>query len=115
MVHPTPAPFTLSDAAIAKIEWIRSEYLDAFPDNPPAMPGVSLGWRLFDDGSTGPKQVFIAFWRASEFPPVAYEEVQRVSGVDLVFKVLPEDVPVFVGQQIDYAPDRAFFLRPATP
>jgi hypothetical protein len=111
--RPVPAPFTISDAAVRKIGWIREQYREAFPDNPPVMPGVSLGQRLFDNGRRGPKQVFIAFWRASEFPPQAYDEVQRVSGVDLIFKVLDEDVPDFVGKQIDYAPDQAFFLRDA--
>ena len=112
---PVRAPFTLSEAAIRQIEWLRTHYLDAFPDDPSAMPGVSSGYRLFDDGSKGPKRVIIGFWRASEFPPEAHEEVQRVSGVDLVFKAPLEDVPAFAGKQMDFAEDQGFYLRPATP
>jgi len=38
-----------------------------------------------------------------------------VSGVELIFKALPDDVPAFTGKQMDFAEDQGFHLRPATP
>lgn|GEM_PF-1157892 len=110
-----PAPFTLSPAAIKQIERIRDQYLAFSPDDPPVMPGVNLARRLFDDGSFGPERVVIGFWRVSEFPASAYDVVQRVSGVDLVFPVPPEDRPPFAGKQIDYSDDSGFYLRDGAP
>lgn len=110
------APFTISEAALRQIEWIRQQYAEAFPDNLPAMAGVSLGQPVLAGGGLGDYAVMVAFWRRSEFPESARGLVQRVSGLDLVFPVPDQHVPMFVGKEIDYAPDRAFYLRarPAT-
>ena len=105
------APFSISVSALRQIERIRSEYARAFPDDPPVMPGINLGARVLDSGKLGPRQVIVGFWRKSEFPSAAHQQVQRVSGLDLVFPIPPSDLQAFVGKQIDYAPDRAFFLR----
>ena len=105
------APFTLSPAAIRQIEWLRSEYLAYSPDDPPVMPGINLARRLFDDGTLGTARIVVGFWRASEFKESARPLVQRVSGVDLVFPVPPDDVAAFVGQEIDHTPDKGFYFR----
>ena len=105
------APFTISDAALRQIEWIRTQYADAFPDNLPAMAGISLGQSVLKDGGLGDYSVLIGFWRKSEFPDSGYELAQRVSGLDFVFPVPDWQVPMFVGKEIDYAPERAFYLR----
>jgi hypothetical protein len=107
------APFTISERALRQIEWIRGQYLEHFPDDPPAMAGVNLAQPVLPDGKLGPYSVFIAFWRRSEFKVEDRWLVQKVSGLDLVFPVPAEQVLLFVGKQIDYDEDHAFYLRDA--
>jgi hypothetical protein len=106
-----PAPFTISDAALRHIEWMRAQCAEEFPDNPPAMAGVGLGQRVLKEGGLDDYSVLIGFWSKSKFSDSGYELVQRVSGLDLVFPVPDWQVPLFEGKEIDYAPDRAFYLR----
>jgi hypothetical protein len=105
------APFTITHRALEQIEWIRSEYLKHFPDDPPAMPGVNLAQPMLPEGQLGPYSVIIGFWRRSEFKAEDYKLVQSVSGLDLVFPVPADQVAHFFGKEIDYSPERAFYLR----
>ena len=109
------APFVISARALQQIDWIRHQYLAAFPEDPPVMCGVTLSSTIHDDGSFGPKSVAIGFWQRSGFPEAARKNVQRVSGIDLLFPIPPDDLAAFIGKEIDYSPDRAFFLHDAPP
>lgn len=109
--QPIVAPFTISDAALAHIAWLRSQYEDAFPDDPPVMAGVNLGGPLLDDGTIGRLSVVVGFWRKSEFKPGAYEEVQRVSGLDLIFPIPKAYLPAFVGKELHFTSEDGLVLR----
>jgi hypothetical protein len=107
----TNAPFTISDAALTHIAWVRAQYEDAFPDDPPVMAGVSLGGPFSGEGSIGPLRVIVAFWRKSEFKPEAYAEVQRVSGLDLIFPIPEAYLPAFVGKELHFSSEDGLVLR----
>lgn len=109
------ANFSFSSAALAQMELIHRDYLRHSPDDPPVMAGISLGHPISQAGEFGPEAVTIGFWRRSEFPAIAREIVQRVAGIDLIFPVPPAEAAKFDGKVIDYAADRAFFLRAPTP
>lgn len=75
------------------------------------MAGVNLGHRILKEGGLGDYLVIIGFWSRSKFADSGYELVQQVSGLDLVFPVLDWQVLMFVGKEVDYGPDLAFYLR----
>jgi hypothetical protein len=75
------------------------------------MAGISLGGQLFDNGTIGPLSVVVGFWRRSEFKAEGYAEVQRVSGLDLVFPVPRDYRNAFTGKELDYTPEEGLFLR----
>jgi hypothetical protein len=107
-----PANFIFTEAAIAQLAVIRADYDAWFPDDKAEMLAISVGWPVAPDGKEGPAQVSPAYWRKSEFSEAARELVQRVSGVDLIFGAPEPYSALFEGMVVDYAPDRAFFLRP---
>jgi hypothetical protein len=108
---PIPAQFTISDTALRHIAWVRAQYEDAFPDDPPVMAGISLGGQLFDNGTIGPLNVVVGFWRKSEFKPEALAEVQRVSGLDLIFPIPAQYKEAFDGKELHFTETEGLFLR----
>jgi hypothetical protein len=108
--------FALTQAAVEQMLVIREDHIKYFPNDPPVVAGIFVAYPLVE-GRPGHKRVVIGFWRQSEFPPEAWEHegIAEVAGFHVILDVLKEDRPMFRGAVIDYAPDRAFFLRPHSP
>jgi hypothetical protein len=112
MARPQDFPrFTISTAALRHIEWVRTQYAEAFPSDPPAMADLGLGGQLLENGEIGSMRIVVGFWRQSEFKPSGYPHVQRVSGVDLVCTVPSARLPDFEGKELHFTPEDGLFLR----
>ena len=76
------------------------------------MLGVFWGWPVDGSGrQTGEGAPSLGYWRKSELNAEASREVVSVGGVNLIFGVAPEYRDRFKGKILDFAPERAFFLR----
>ncbi len=108
--------FALSDTAVEQMRVIRADYLAYSPQNPPVLAGISVAASLVE-GKAGQWHVVIGFWRQSEITRdnPEWKNAVRVRDIDVVFDVPEEHLPMFAGKVIDYAPDRAFFLKPIPP
>lgn len=111
-IYRTPE-FSLTQAAVDQMNFIRGEYLSHFPDDPPVLAGIATGQRLTGEGA-GQSQVIIGFWRRSEVSDRAWKEeaIIEVAGLKIVFNVLRQYRPMFSDAAIDYSPEHAFSLRP---
>ena len=109
---PPPPSFSFSSAALTQLARIRQQYLAQTPDDPPVMLGVFWGWPISAAGEKSSEGApALGYWRQSEFTEAAWSEVTQASGVKLIYAVMPRDRHRFDGRVVDYAPERAFFLR----
>jgi|ERR1041385_3905091 hypothetical protein len=102
------ANFAISDAAKREFENLRRFWNENIPD-PAGVLVVSWGFWHFNSGEKA-ENVLVSFYGQSQLPEVAFA-IQRVSGIDLVFRTLPEYLPKFEGKVLDHTAERSFFLR----
>lgn len=102
-----PINFTISEAAKAEFAVIRRLQLEATGD-PPSVLMVGWGTTYFNAGGTA-EGVALGYYGASERAGIAHG-IETVSGVELIFFILPDDYRRFAGKVLDHRPDRGFFL-----
>lgn len=104
-----PANFTFSARAIAALEVHRAD-IDATEQDKYLCAGVGWGYGTLKTGHRY-EQVFVGAYTQSYLRQVK-DLIQKVSGVDVVYFVVPEDYPKLEGLEIDFDGEAGgFFLR----
>lgn len=99
--------FRFSPSALSKIEEMREEWNQMFPERAAALC-VAWGETTYNDGRYA-EGVFISFYTERQMPEISFG-IQHVQGVDLIFFVLPDGQRRFAGKTVDFEPGRGFFL-----
>ncbi len=103
-----PVNFTISDAAKAGIEAIKTQWNAQFPDKA-VVPTIAWGY-VQNESKVYDGMVIVSFYTENQYNEIKHG-IERISGIDLFFYITKENHYRFEGKMLDFTERDFFFLK----
>lgn len=104
---------TLTETALAQIEWIRTQYAEGFPDNPPDTAWLALGYLVPHGGPREADKITVGFFQRSEMNRVRRAGAVPCSGIRLIVLGTAAFKAAVANAVVDFEDGKGFLLREA--